>query len=163
MRSAPELELAGTLGVVARRRCRADTYRVSRRSHRRDADGRAPDDLHPTRPRTRPGQPERSDHAKELVESLGGTWKDCFVTIGGYDGIVVDFPDEAATTLMLANRGSVTTVPHPAFTPEEFRDIVESVPRGHYRFGTLVLRAPCWYPPARRPPRGRSRPEVRSP
>lgn len=74
--------------------------------------------------------PERTVHAKEMVESLGGTWKDFFVTMGQYDGVVVaDFPDDetaAQAALSLAESGNVTTETLRAFTLDEFRDIVET-------------------------------------
>ena len=76
--------------------------------------------------------PERTVHAKEMVESLGGTWKDFFVTMGQYDGVVVaDFPDDetaAQAALSLAESGNVTTETLRAFTLNEFRDIVEAMP-----------------------------------
>ena len=75
--------------------------------------------------------PERTDHARELVESLGGTWKDFFVTMGRYDGVViVDFPDDetaAQAALTLAESGNVTTETLRAFSLEEFRDVVEAM------------------------------------
>ncbi|MFP8891593.1 GYD domain-containing protein [Natrialbaceae archaeon A-CW2] len=75
--------------------------------------------------------PERTVHAKEMVESLGGTWKDFFVTMGQYDGVVVaDFPDDetaAQAALSLAESGNVTTETLRAFTLDEFRDIVETM------------------------------------
>jgi uncharacterized protein with GYD domain len=75
--------------------------------------------------------PERIEHAKEMVESLGGTWKEFFVTMGRYDGVVIaDFPDDgtaAQAVLTLAESGNVTTETLRAFTFEEFRDIVEAM------------------------------------
>ena len=75
--------------------------------------------------------PERTEHAMELVESLGGTWKDFFVTMGRYDGVViVDFPDDATAAravLELAESGNVTTETLRAFTLEEFRDVVDAM------------------------------------
>lgn len=76
--------------------------------------------------------PERTDHAKELVELLGGTWQAFFVTMGRYDGAVIaDFPDDATVAravLALAESGNVTTETLRAFTLEEFREIVEAMP-----------------------------------
>ncbi|MCU4750632.1 GYD domain-containing protein [Halobacteria archaeon AArc-curdl1] len=75
--------------------------------------------------------PERTEHAKEMVESLGGTWKEFFVTMGRYDGVVIaDFPDDttaAQGALTLAESGNVTTETLRAFTLDEFRDIVEAM------------------------------------
>ena len=74
--------------------------------------------------------PDRTEHAKEMVESLGGTWKEFFATLGRYDGVViVDFPDDATAAraaLTLAESGNVTTETLRAFTLAEFRDIVEA-------------------------------------
>ncbi len=75
--------------------------------------------------------PERTDHAKEMVESLGGIWKGLFVTMGRYDGVViVDFPDDATAAqavLALAESGNVTTETLRAFARDEFRDIVDAM------------------------------------
>ena len=76
--------------------------------------------------------PERTDHARELVESLGGTWKDFYVTMGRYDGVVIaDFPDDATAAqavLALAESGNVTTETLRAFDLEEFRELVDAMP-----------------------------------
>lgn len=76
--------------------------------------------------------PDRTEHAKEMVESLGGTWKEFFITFGRYDGFVVaDFPDDATAAqaaLALGESGNVTTETLRAFTLDEFRDIVEAMP-----------------------------------
>lgn len=75
--------------------------------------------------------PERTEHAKEMVESLGGTWREFFVTMGRYDGVIIaDFPDDttaAQAVLTLAESGNVTTETLRAFTLDEFRDIVEAM------------------------------------
>ena len=72
--------------------------------------------------------PARTEEAKALVESLDGTWKDFFVTMGRYDGpIIADFPDDetaARAALKLAESGNVTTETLRAFTLDEFREIV---------------------------------------
>ena len=74
--------------------------------------------------------PDRTEDAKALVESMGGTWKGFFVTMGRYDGLVVaDFPDNATAAqaaLILASSSNVTTETLRAFTLDEFRDIVEA-------------------------------------
>ena len=77
--------------------------------------------------------PERTEHAKELVESLGGTWTEFFVTMGRYDGVVIaDFPDDstaASAVLALASSGNVTTETLRAFPLDELHDIVDAIPR----------------------------------
>ncbi len=76
--------------------------------------------------------PDRTRAARETIESLGGTWRDFYVTMGRYDGVVVaDFPDEEAAAravLTLAESGNVTTETLRAFTEAEFRGIVEAIP-----------------------------------
>ena len=66
-----------------------------------------------------------------MVESLGGTWKNCFVTMGRYDGVVIaNFPDDATAAqaaLTLAESGNVTTETLRAFTLDEFRDIADAM------------------------------------
>lgn len=75
--------------------------------------------------------PERTEHAKELVESVGGTWRDFFLTMGRYDGVVIaEFPDDetaARAVLTLASSGNVTTETLRAFSLSEFRDIVDAM------------------------------------
>lgn len=76
--------------------------------------------------------PDRTDHAKAMIESLGGTWREFFVTMGRYDGVVVaDFPDDetaARAVFSLAESGNVTVDPLRAFSLEEFRSIVDAMP-----------------------------------
>lgn len=75
--------------------------------------------------------PDRTEVARAEVESMGGTWKEFFVTMGRYDGIVVvEFPDDetaAQAALALASSGNVTTETLRAFTLDEFRDIVDAM------------------------------------
>lgn len=76
--------------------------------------------------------PQRTEDAKALIESLGGTWKDFYVTLGQYDGVVIaDFPDDetaATAALELASSGNVTTETLRAFSLDEFHDIVDDLP-----------------------------------
>lgn len=76
--------------------------------------------------------PERTEHAREMVESLGGTWREFFVTMGRYDGVVIaDFPDDetaAQAALTLGESGNVTTETLRAFTLDEFGEIVDAMP-----------------------------------
>lgn len=75
--------------------------------------------------------PERTEHARELVESMGGTWQAFYITMGRYDGLVIaEFPDDdtaAQAALMLGRSGNVTTETLRAFTLDEFRDIVDAM------------------------------------
>ncbi|MFC6765642.1 GYD domain-containing protein [Natrinema soli] len=74
--------------------------------------------------------PGRTEEAKALVESMGGTWKGFFVTMGRYDGLVIaELPDDATAAqaaLTLASGGNVTTETLRAFPLDEFRDIVDA-------------------------------------
>lgn len=74
--------------------------------------------------------PERTEEAKAVIESMGGTWQAFFVMMGRYDGLVIaEFPDDATAAeaiLTLASSGNVTTETLRAFTLDEFRDIVEA-------------------------------------
>lgn len=76
--------------------------------------------------------PDRTEDARAMVESLGGTWQAFFVTMGQYDGLVVaGFPDDETASqaaLALASSGNVTTETLRAFTLDEFRDIVDAMP-----------------------------------
>lgn len=76
--------------------------------------------------------PDRTEDAKAEIESMGGTWKAFFVTMGRYDGLVIaEFPDDetaAQAALTLASSGNVTTETLRAFTLDEFRDIVDAMP-----------------------------------
>ncbi|MHC3438496.1 GYD domain-containing protein [Natrialbaceae archaeon A-gly3] len=75
--------------------------------------------------------PERTKHAKEMIESLGGTWREFFITMGRYDGIVIaEFPDDATAAqavFTLAESANVTIEPLRAFSLGEFRDIVDAM------------------------------------
>lgn len=75
--------------------------------------------------------PDRTEEAKDLVESLGGTWLAFYVTMGRYDGLVIaEFPDDdtaARAALTLGRSGNVTTETLRAFTLDEFRDIVDAM------------------------------------
>ena len=76
--------------------------------------------------------PNRTEDARAMVESVGGTWNDFFVTMGRYDGVVIaDFPDDATAALAaltLASSANVTTETLRAFTLDEFRQLVDTMP-----------------------------------
>lgn len=76
--------------------------------------------------------PDRTEEAKAMVESLGGTWKAFFVTMGQYDGVVIaEFPDDetaAQAVLTLASSGNVTTETLRAFSLDEFHEIIDAMP-----------------------------------
>jgi uncharacterized protein with GYD domain len=76
--------------------------------------------------------PNRLDAFKQLCESLGVTLDGFYLTMGRYDiMIIVDAPNiETATKLILTTTagGAVTTETLPAFTEEEYRDVISDLP-----------------------------------
>jgi len=76
--------------------------------------------------------PSRLDQAKKLLESVGGKFKGFFLTMGQYDIVLIaEFPDDAAVakmTLALGSAGNVRTETLCAFTEEEYRKIIKSLP-----------------------------------
>jgi uncharacterized protein with GYD domain len=77
--------------------------------------------------------PDRVEAAKELVEEMGGEFKDFYLTFGEYDGVAVaEFPDDETATqyaLTLGKAGNARTETLKAFTHEEFEELVEGLPR----------------------------------
>lgn len=76
--------------------------------------------------------PERVEEAKELIESLGGEFKDFYYTFGQYDAVgIADFPDDetyAQFALAINQQGNATTESLKAFSLEEFDEVVEGLP-----------------------------------
>src|ERR1700687_4724759 len=76
--------------------------------------------------------PKRIDAAKKAIESVGGKLKSFYFTMGQYDAVTIaEFPsDEAASRLALASaaQGNVRTETLRAFTEEEYRKIIASLP-----------------------------------
>jgi uncharacterized protein with GYD domain len=76
--------------------------------------------------------PARLDAAKKAFKAAGGELKEWYLTMGGYDAVVVaEGPnDETAATLALAiaAQGSVRTQTMRAFTEPEYRKLVASLP-----------------------------------
>jgi uncharacterized protein with GYD domain len=76
--------------------------------------------------------PSRLDHAKEAFKSAGGKINSVFLLMGEHDmAIIAEAPDDmtfARVMLSLASRGSVHSVTHRAFTEDEYRQIVSSIP-----------------------------------
>ncbi|WP_254536441.1 GYD domain-containing protein [Halomarina litorea] len=72
--------------------------------------------------------PNRLDDASDLAESLGGTLREFFMTMGPHDmAAVVEMPDDAAMArfaLTLSKGGSVTTETVQAYTEAEYREIL---------------------------------------
>lgn len=75
---------------------------------------------------------ERVEEAKELLESMGGEFRDFYYTLGQYDAIgIADFPDDETYTqfaLAINQQGNAKTESLKAFSLEEFNEIVENLP-----------------------------------
>ncbi|NJD61334.1 MAG: GYD domain-containing protein [Deltaproteobacteria bacterium] len=76
--------------------------------------------------------PTRLDAAKKAFKSAGGEMKHFYLTFGRYDGVIIaEHPDdETAAKLALAtsSQGNVQTETFRAFTEDEFRKMVKSLP-----------------------------------
>lgn len=76
--------------------------------------------------------PKRLDAARELMKLVGIQLKDFYLTMGGYDLVLVlEGPDDAAVTkfvLSLTSRGNVRTETLKAFPENEYRKIIQSLP-----------------------------------
>lgn len=75
--------------------------------------------------------PARVKAAKDLVEDLGGEYKEFYLTLGEYDGIaILEFPDDEAAAqyaLTIGKAGNARTETLKAFTEEEFEDLADSL------------------------------------
>ena len=75
--------------------------------------------------------PARVKAAKDLVEDLGGEYKEFFLTLGEYDGIaIIEFPDDKAAAeyaLRIGKGGNARTQTLKAFTEEEFEDLAAAL------------------------------------
>ncbi len=76
--------------------------------------------------------PSRLDQAKEALRAVGGEFKDFYLTMGSYDMVCVcEAPDDAAIAkfvLGISAKGGVRTESLRAFSEEEYRDIIGSLP-----------------------------------
>jgi uncharacterized protein with GYD domain len=75
--------------------------------------------------------PRRLDAAKKLLEDMGGRFKDCFMTMGAYDLILIyEAPDDAVSArfqLLLGAQGNVRTTTMKAFPDAAYREIIASL------------------------------------
>ena len=78
------------------------------------------------------GSPKRADAARFLAKSCGAELKDLHLTLGEYDliGIVEAEKDDAVAkfALALGSIGNVRSTTLKAFTEQEYRNIVETLP-----------------------------------
>jgi uncharacterized protein with GYD domain len=76
--------------------------------------------------------PARLETARKAFEKLGAQIKDFYLVSGQYDAVVIsEAPDDttvAKASLFLGSRGNVRTETFRAFTEDEFRKIVSSLP-----------------------------------
>jgi len=76
--------------------------------------------------------PKRLDAAKKAAEAAKGKITAWYLTMGKYDAVIIsEFPnDESAARFMLStgSMGNVTTQTLKAFSEDEYRRIIESLP-----------------------------------
>jgi uncharacterized protein with GYD domain len=76
--------------------------------------------------------PKRAEAFEAAVKAAGGSVKDVFLVMGAYDLVLItELPsDEAVARLALGTGalGNVRTTTMRAFTRQQFRDIVASLP-----------------------------------
>ncbi len=76
--------------------------------------------------------PARLDAARETLRALGAELKEFYLTIGGYDAVVVlEAPDDetvAKASLAIGSQGNVRIETLRAFTEDEYREMVGSLP-----------------------------------
>ena len=76
--------------------------------------------------------PARLQQAKDAIKAAGGEFKAFYMTMGQYDMVIVaEAPSDEAyakTMLGLARAGSVRTETLRAFTEEEYKKIISSLP-----------------------------------
>ncbi len=76
--------------------------------------------------------PNRLDAFKQLCESMGVAVDGFFLTMGRYDLVVIiDSPDlktAAKVILTTGSKGAVSTETLPAFTEEEYRQVISELP-----------------------------------
>jgi uncharacterized protein with GYD domain len=76
--------------------------------------------------------PARLDAARKAIEPHGGKITSFYMLMGQYDmAVVIDAPDDAALariSLSLASKGGIRTETLRAFTEDEYRKIISSIP-----------------------------------
>jgi uncharacterized protein with GYD domain len=78
------------------------------------------------------GSPARLDAGRQAFKNAGMEIKETYVTMGRYDLVcMIDAPDDetyAKGMLTLGSQGNVSTETLKAFTEDQFRKIVDSLP-----------------------------------
>jgi|SRR5215467_1029786 len=79
--------------------------------------------------------PERVSAAKRLYQAVGAKIKEFYMVMGQYDAVVIsEAPDDETATkavLALASLGYVRSESMRAFTEEEYRKLIESLPSSY--------------------------------
>jgi uncharacterized protein with GYD domain len=75
--------------------------------------------------------PRRFDAARRMLEEMGGTVRQFFMTMGAYDLVIVyEAPDDAVSArfqLLLGAQGNVRTTTMKAFPEAAYREIIASL------------------------------------
>ncbi|MGH6904382.1 MAG: GYD domain-containing protein [Geminicoccaceae bacterium] len=75
--------------------------------------------------------PRRLDAAKRMLEEMGGTFRQFFMTMGAYDLVLVyEAPDDAVSArfqLLLGAQGNIRTTTMKAFPEAAYREIIASL------------------------------------
>jgi uncharacterized protein with GYD domain len=78
------------------------------------------------------GSPGRLDSAKKAYAAAGGSIKGFYLTMGRYDAVVLsELPDDTAAAkvaLQTGSLGNVSTETLRAYTEDEYRKIIASLP-----------------------------------
>src|ERR1700680_3040221 len=78
------------------------------------------------------GGPARLDAGKKAIEAAGGKLKAFYLTMGQYDAVaIVELPNDeplAKVVLGVSSRGSIRGETLRAFTEEEYRKLITSLP-----------------------------------
>ncbi len=76
--------------------------------------------------------PRRADAARQALSDMGGEMKELYMTMGGYDLVVVaEAPSDdvmAKFALTVGSLGNVRTTTLKAFSEAEYRGIIQSLP-----------------------------------
>jgi uncharacterized protein with GYD domain len=76
--------------------------------------------------------PQRLDAAKRAFEAMGAEMKAFYLVMGQYDMVVIsEGPDDetaAKLVLAIASQGAIRTETFRAFTEDEYRNLVASLP-----------------------------------
>jgi len=76
--------------------------------------------------------PTRLDAAKEAFRAMGAELKEFYMVMGQYDLVVIsEAPDDETVTklvLMIGSKGSIRTETIRAYTEDEYRKIIASLP-----------------------------------